>query len=100
LFAYSRNIGVLRIEWFAEGDRHVIRNSFRQFGEEASALEREDRAPKLIEPNWNDRCVRVTHDQFVATLQTQQRPGAFELAFGKKTDDFAGGDLFGGDPNS
>src|SRR5207302_2269156 len=72
-----------------------IGNFPRQFGEETSALEREDRSPEPIEPNWNDSGVGVLRDQFVTAPQTQESSRAGELPFRKKANDLAGGDLFG-----
>src|SRR6266540_3425216 len=53
----------------------------------------------MIEPNWNDLRIRVSRDQFITALQSQQRSRAFQLALGENTDDFAVGNSFSSAPN-
>src|SRR6266545_6707778 len=82
-------VGGLGFERFAKGDRYRVRDALWKFPEKSSALEREDRAPELIEPNRNDLRISVTRNQFVTALQAQEHPRAFQLSLGKKTDDLA-----------
>src|SRR5256885_13268402 len=73
LFADGRNVRVVRTERFAKRDRDSIRNRFRQLGKKTPALVGKDRAPKLIEPDRNDRRIRLPSYDFVTAPQPQQR---------------------------
>src|SRR5205814_6568086 len=70
-FTHCRNIGGLGFKWFAECDRYRVGDSLRKFGEKSSALEREDRAPELVQPSRNNKGVGMPRDQFVTALQAQ-----------------------------
>src|SRR5205807_3164643 len=96
---HGRNVGGLGVEWLAESDGYRVGDSLWKLCEKSSALEREDRAPELIEPNRNDLRIGVPRDQLIAALQSQQRPYAFQLALGKNADDFGIGDFFSSGAN-
>src|SRR6267154_81144 len=55
--------------------------------------------PKLIEPDRNDRGVRVPRNDFIPALQTQQRSPTFQLALREHTHYFALVELFRSDAN-
>src|SRR4051812_33859801 len=74
------DIRFLRRERRAERHRDRIGKLPRPLEKILPALERENRAPELVQPHGNDRCFRLPCDEFVATLQSQQRSTARELA--------------------
>src|SRR5947207_390569 len=90
LFPHGRDVCVICTKRVAERDHNPVRNRFGQLREKAAALEREDRAPELIEPYRDDRRFRLARDDFVSAPQTQERSRPREFAFRKKTNDFAG----------
>ena len=90
LFAQHRNVRFICAERLAECDRDPVRKCLRQFRKEASALERKDRAPKLIEPDRDNRRFCFPRDDFVTTPQSQQRSDAGQFALRKQADDFPG----------
>src|SRR5438046_2763877 len=55
-------VGGLALEWFDKSDDDRIWDAPGKFREKSSALEREDRAPELIEPNRNNLRISVPRD--------------------------------------
>src|ERR1043166_8321077 len=92
-FADCRDIGGARLQRFAERDADPIGNLFRPLREETSTLKRKDRTPETIEPDRNDRRFGVVRNQFVTAAKAKQRARALQLAFRKKADNFAVGEI-------
>src|SRR5436190_19265820 len=90
LLAQRGDIRVHRRQGLPKRDRDPVRNGLRKFRKEASALERKDRAPELIEPDRDNRRAGFPRDDFVTAPQSQQRARARQFAFRKQTDDFPG----------
>ena len=76
LLPHRRNSDVARRKRFAEFDHRRIRKMLRPFREEAPALKRKDRSPKLVEPDRHDRSFGLPGKYLIATTQPQKRARA------------------------
>src|SRR5205085_777001 len=66
LFADGGDVRFGHRQRLSKRDCDAVRQRPRPFREEASALEREDRAPEPVEPNGNNGRFRLARDDFIA----------------------------------
>ena len=81
-----------------ECDGERIRNMARDFPEIFPALEREDRAPELIQPHRHDRRAGLLGDYFKAAPEPQKRATTGKLAFRENANDLTLLDALDGGP--